>query len=602
MAFQTPITIGKALNRIHHHDYVLPAIQREFVWQPHQISRLFDSLMRGYPIGSFLFWKVNREHCQEYVFYDFIRDYHQRNARHLTRLDLGEGRDIIAILDGQQRLTALNIGLRGSHTEKLPRKWADNPSAYPVRHLFLKLASPADENELGMEYDFRFRVQAQAQNSSDDGVYWFPVRKIMTMEAGPGIFDYIQDVGLGTNRFAFRALSRLHDIVHRDPIINYFEEESQDLDKVLNIFIRVNSGGTTLSYSDLLLSIATAQWRDVDAREVIHSLVDELNDTGQRFSFSKDLVLKAGLVLTDIPSIAFRVTNFNATNMAVLESNWHGIASALRLAVRLLRDFGFSERTLTADSVVIPVAYYLHKCGASDSFLTSHTTRADRENVRAWVVRSLLKPGIWGSGLDTLLLNLRSTIQEYGATGFPVAEVEATMTRLGKSLRFEEDEVQDLLGITWRDKRTFPLLSLLYPGMDFRHEFHIDHIFPRSRFTRRRLISAGVPEIDVEEFMLLSDRLPNLQLLEGPVNVSKQDKLPSEWITEHFPDERARRSYETRHDLGEVPADITGFRAFCEARRSRIGILLRSLLGLPPSQEVPTEVLASAAGRSQEGT
>ncbi len=149
MAFQVPITIGKALERIHHHDYVLPAIQREFVWQTDQIARLFDSLLQGYPIGSFLFWNVEKPHSKEYVFYGFMTNYHQKNNKHLSRLDLAEPRPLTAILDGQQRLTALNIGLLGSHAEKLPRKWADNASAYPERKLYLRLDAPAQDNELG---------------------------------------------------------------------------------------------------------------------------------------------------------------------------------------------------------------------------------------------------------------------------------------------------------------------------------------------------------------------------------------------------------------------------------------------------------------------
>ena len=52
-----------------------------------------------------------------------------------------------------------------------------------------------------------------------------------------------------------------------------------------------------LSYSDLLLSIATAQWEERDARSAIITLVDELNDTGMGFNFSKDFVLKAGLMV-----------------------------------------------------------------------------------------------------------------------------------------------------------------------------------------------------------------------------------------------------------------------------------------------------------------
>jgi len=63
MAFQTPITVRDALDAVQRHDYALPAIQREFVWSAEQICMLFDSLLRGYPIGSFLFWKVAPENC-----------------------------------------------------------------------------------------------------------------------------------------------------------------------------------------------------------------------------------------------------------------------------------------------------------------------------------------------------------------------------------------------------------------------------------------------------------------------------------------------------------------------------------------------------------
>lgn len=580
MAFQIPVTIGRALERIERHSYLLPAIQREFVWKTDQIARLFDSLMQGYPIGSFLFWSVAKEHSKEFVLYEFMTNYHQRTSSHLKRFDLAEPRDITAILDGQQRLTALNIGLRGSHAEKLPRKRVDNMTAYPRRRLFLNLAQPADDNELGMEFDFRFLTKESAQDASKDDHHWFLVSQILKMESGSDLFDYVVDANLAVDKFAFRSLSRLHDIVHKEPIINYFEEESQDLDKVLNIFIRANSGGSPLTYSDLLLSIATAQWRDVEAREVIHGLVDELNDFGQGFDFSKDLVLKAGLVLTNTPSIAFRVTNFNAANMAALESNWPAISDALRIAVRLLADFGFSDRTLTADSVVIPIAYYLHRRQANESYLTSDSVQKDRERIRGWTVRSLLKPGVWGSGLDTLLLNLRNVLQAEQATVFPVAELELAMTRLGKSLRFEEDEIQDLLSLSYGDKRVFPLLSLLYPGMDFRNEFHIDHVFPQSSFKKKRLMEAGVSEEDVDEFTTLMNQLPNLQLLEGPINHAKLDKLPKTWLNTHYLDQQARDAYCARHDLGTIPETLAEFPGFHAARQARIGHRLRPLLEL----------------------
>ncbi|WP_218994364.1 DUF262 domain-containing protein, partial [Campylobacter jejuni] len=56
--FQSPITINEAMQRIKNNEYLLPAFQREYVWEPWQIEELFDSLIRGYPISSMLFWKV----------------------------------------------------------------------------------------------------------------------------------------------------------------------------------------------------------------------------------------------------------------------------------------------------------------------------------------------------------------------------------------------------------------------------------------------------------------------------------------------------------------------------------------------------------------
>ncbi len=60
MAFQTPLTIAAVVRDVQRRRYVLPAIQREFVWSDDKICALFDSLMRGYPIGSFLFWDRGR--------------------------------------------------------------------------------------------------------------------------------------------------------------------------------------------------------------------------------------------------------------------------------------------------------------------------------------------------------------------------------------------------------------------------------------------------------------------------------------------------------------------------------------------------------------
>jgi hypothetical protein len=580
MAYENLETIAETLRKIQAHEYVLPAIQREFVWRPAQISRLFDSLLRGYPIGSFLFWQVERERVRDYQYYDFITKYHELRAAHCPPLDLLPDRPVIAVLDGQQRITALNIGLRGSHAEKEPRKWWNNPDAFPIKQLYLNLRKQAEENEEGLRYDFRFLTPERAAHESETE-FWFPVDKILHMEPGPDIYDYLADAGLAGAKDANRALHRLHTAVHVERAINYHLERDQDLHNVLDIFIRVNSGGTVLSYSDLLLSIATAQWKKLPAREAIHELVDELNETRMKFSFSKDFVLKAGLMLSDIASVGFNVTNFTQDNMQVLEENWSRIARALRLTVQIAADFGFSGQTLRADSALLPVAYYLYQRDASASYLSSKDTREDRGAIRQWLIRSLLKSGIWGSGLDTLLTAVRSVIQTEGRDRFPVEGIESVFMRRGRSLRFEEEEIEDLLDGTSGDRRTFPLLALLYPYFDLQTDFHIDHVFPKSLFTEARLRTAGIATDLAQRFRESVDRLPNLQLLAGSANQSKSAQLPKSWIDDTFPTPEAAEDYRARHDLGDVPEDLTEFLAFFDARRERMRVRLRELLGGP---------------------
>ena len=116
--FETPITTNEAVQRIQQREYLLPGIQRECVWSTAQICGLFDSLLCGYPIGSFLIWRVNEEHKADYQFYECVRDYHAQSGRHNPKASLLPAGGLIAVLDGQQRLTSLYLGLLGTHTER----------------------------------------------------------------------------------------------------------------------------------------------------------------------------------------------------------------------------------------------------------------------------------------------------------------------------------------------------------------------------------------------------------------------------------------------------------------------------------------------------
>ena len=578
-------TIKETLDSIASRGYVLPAIQREFVWRPEQVCNLFDSLMQGYPFGEFMFWRVEAQNAGQYRWYDFVREYHQRDNPHCPELGPIHDKPLTAVLDGQQRLTAFNIGLRGSMAKKLPYRWWNSSDAFPKRVLALDLLAPPDPDEEGSRYTFEFVNEDRI--GSEDARLWFRVSDIMsysTTNPAPDMLDWISDLGLDTERqrLAFRSLNRLHQAICVEPVVAYYEEKSQDIERVLNIFIRCNSGGTPLSYSNLLLSIAVSQWDTLDARKEVHGLVDEMNRVRAGLLFNADLVLKAGLMLTDIASVGFRVQNFTRENMVILEENWPNIRQALLETVELTDSFGFDSRTIQATNSLLPIAYYLYKKGAPRNFETSDHYLDDRKIIRGWLTRSILKEsGIWGSGLDTLLTALREVIRNSAGSEFPAAELRRVMAQRGKTLDFVEEEIEDLADMRLGDQRIFALLTMLFPHLESRDGSDIDHVFPKSKFTPNRLKAACVADEQIEAFRDCCDRLANLQLLDRSINQEKRATLPADWLDVHCLDDQARQNYCDRHLLGDVPREITEFTDFYSIRRQklreRIAVLVNSV-------------------------
>ena len=569
--YQQGGTIKEALDSIASNEYVLPAIQREFVWRPEQVCALFDSVMQGYPFGEFLFWQIEPENSGKYRYYDFVRDYHQRDNPHCPDPGVLLNIPLTAVLDGQQRLTAFNIGLRGPMAIKIPYKRQSSPDAYPPRVLALDLLAQTEPDEEGNRYTFAFVDKSRIGRENEH--LWFKVPDILTMQSGPSMLEWLTDKDLGGEelKLAFDRLDRLYRAIHVDQTVCYYEEREQKIEHVLNMFIRRNSGGTPLSYSDLLLSIATSQWGNLDARKEVHQLVDDLNRIGSSLALTKDFVLKAGLMLTDIASVGFQVRNFTHANMAILEANWPKIRDALVETVQLATSFGFDGSSLRASSALLPIAYYIYRLGAPTDFDTNPRYEQERKAIRGWLTRSILKQGVWGSGLDTLLTALRDVLHNVDDGHFPAPEMRRIMAQRGKSIDFTQDEVEDLADMGINDRRVFPLLSLLFPFINVQqHHFHIDHVFPKSRFTPTRLRRAGVSDEQHGNFADCANRIANLQLLDGNTNMEKQAALPADWIAKHFKSDQARQQYRDRYLLGEVPEQITGFMDFYEARRKRL--------------------------------
>ena len=215
--------------------------------------------------------------------------------------------------------------------------------------------------------------------------------------------------------------------------------------------------------------------------------------------------------------------------MNALEAIWPAVRKACKMTAELVASFGFTEQMLRADSALLPIAYFLFKRNPPTNWLILPIYATEREQIRSWLIRSLLKAGIWGSGLDTLLTALRDIIKNDHAT-FPTEKLEREMAARGKSLAFGAEEIGDLLEMEYGDRRVFPLLSLLYPFVDASQLHHIDHFFPYSAFQKKRLEKLGCNAEYIEEVQEARNQLPNLVLLEGVLNVSKNNMLPEPWL------------------------------------------------------------------------
>lgn len=573
MAYETPLTIAEVMQDISYNKYVLPSIQREYVWDTEQIETLFDSLMQDYPIGAFLFWEIEKSRLLDYDFYEFLRNYHEKINTHNKKVDLKGSDGVTAVLDGQQRLTSIYIGLKGSYAYRLKYKQKKSENAYPVRYLYLNLIEDAqDENN---KYDFRFLTDKEFSGMTEG--FWYKVGDILTMtqpgETSQYVLDNIAFAGTYTKEQTMHAnntLQKLYNVVHTDKTLSYYKEKAAELDKVLNIFIRVNSGGTVLTYSDLLLSIASAQWENHDAREEITEFVDDVNSIGGGFRINKDFVLKTALVLTDFPNIAFKVDNFNKPNMMKIEANWENIKRAIKQSVHLVSSFGYTGETLSSNNALIPIAYYLLTIGMPDNFVESGATKENRAKIKKWLIMALLKKAFSGQP-DNVIRPIRDIIRENGNNEFPITQIVDKFKGTNKSIQFAEDDIDEyLLKLKYGKSETLSTLMLLYPSLDFSNKFHEDHMYPKSKFRKSFLRKMGVPEDKLDTYIDSVNDISNLQLLAAQLNEEKLNTDFDVWFNKEQATDSDKIQYRTIHYLPEMEYTYPNFLLFMEKRKQLI--------------------------------
>jgi hypothetical protein len=361
-----------------------------------------------------------------------------------------------------------------------------------MTRLYLNLLKPPVPNEDNPEeltYGFAFRESAAPDG--DKPQLWYLVGRILDFEdaedAKSDMKPQLAALPEDQRENASKLIGRLHNRVHTTLVGNYYLEKSQDYDKVLQEFVRANSAGQPLEYSDLLLATATAKWETLDARSEIHDFADSLNEIGNGYGFGKDFVLKACLYLSENLPIQYKVKNFTRKNLRTIEGNWEKIKESLAATVRLISRFGFNAKNVVAPLALLPIAFYLMKRGNSAFDMSSKAEDVDAQGaIRRWFVFSTLKNAFGGSS-DTTLTRLRGLLNTCGSTTpFPADDL---YTSLEIEPSLNDAEIDRILGYGYQGRYTNLVLSLLYPDRDWKDAvFHEDHIFPNRLL--KNLVSA----------------------------------------------------------------------------------------------------------------
>lgn len=597
--FEKAITIQRAINNIDTRQYLLPAIQRKFTWKSSQIEVLFDSIMRGYPINTFMFWEVSSSEVKNnFRFYQFLERFVERFGEDNPDFNTKGHGAFHAIIDGQQRLTSLYLGLKGTYAYKMPRKWwplTPDEDALPTRRLYLNISSRLNEaeNEEMMSYEFSFLTKSESEDGSKEK-HWFLVGEILEfpeVENDDDILDVVQEYlekhGLDKNKDARKTLVRLYSVVRRESLIHYYNEKSQEIDRVLDIFIRTNHGGTPLSFSDLLISIAIASWQG-DARSQIDDIVKKIRSSPDMgFHIDRDFILKSALMLIEA-NVRFKVENFKEDQVSEIQAVWDELSACLIETFRLIKSFGLNDASLRAKNAAIPVAYYLfHKDrgnGRKARYATINNLKdhyEDRQLIRQWLNMSLLK-GVFGGQGDTLLSKLRDVIKSnLSENGFPLEQIIQAYAGSSKDLRFDDDFITRLLTTQKDDANCYSILSLLMPELDFGREYDKDHLHPESKFTSESLGHNDFLTGNPDEIAFYKDKrnwnsIVNLHLLDKNRNRSKLAKPLTDWINEP---EQQGISRSTLLIPDDAPLEFEKFREFHAKRSIYLSDILKKLSG-----------------------
>lgn len=554
------VTIYEAMQNIKSGKYVMPAFQRQYVWSMEQVEKLWDSILLDYPIATFLFWHVDDDNVTwDTYFCTFLSKvtFDSRKQADSTNYEL-TSIDVkitdTAILDGQQRLTSLFLSLFGDAyiRQKHARR---NGGGGLVTKLLIELNKnklDVDEEEYNSKkYDIKFSEKVGRLSPTQ-----FEVRNILQKKfqeedsRKKAIEEAITNVPTDSKEYARGILEKLYNKIFVEKLIRYTEIHDMKQDDALEMFVRFNSGGKALRKSEITMSILEAYWPSAKT-EFGKVLADSYSGFGSDFIIRSALMLYGDVVKS----------NISKQIAEELKNNWSEFKKALRNLEGVLKSINVEvSRFSSSWNVLLPILYFIY-------WNTNYSNNIN--GIRSYLLRAILFT-YFQSGTTGKLQQMKSYINDY--------DYEITVDMLDQiaDLRVTDGKIEDIVNSEKGGRvagEALYYLSLDWTNRNFKYEQ--DHLHPYDRFDGSKPLTVSMN--DWRRWRGNRNRLPNLQLLEGRSNGSKNDMRLLDYYNDMNDEQKATFRKQAIIPDG-VSLELDHFEEFYEKRKDILVQRIRELL------------------------
>lgn len=364
------MSIINLLEQIKDDEIILPAIQRDFVWNKDKIEKLLDSIMRGYPIGIILLWET----YNNIQYRIFIKDY-QDNILH-TFHDNKDQKRLKLVLDGQQRLQSLYTALYGTYEGKYlyfdvlsGRETEDFKEDKFIFNFF----TTKEADEINKEIISKCQNTNDEENGADEKEYHVKVQELFNY--GPKDQPlFLRKVAKKLNlpetdesRLAINlsilnhALTKDENILKTSILDENKPRESHERKSesdILEAFVRINREGTPLSRSDLIFSMLKLNWKEsaVSLAEFVQSI-----NEGNSLELEADFVIRCLFAVSNLGTKFDIDLLRKKANVEKIQNNFQQCCDTIRSLVDFVQNECriSSSRLLGGYYNLVPIVYYL---------------------------------------------------------------------------------------------------------------------------------------------------------------------------------------------------------------------------------------------------